>query len=81
MQLEQPLHGAILAAGPVQHRKHDLDLGAVRAHFDACGVAAFKRPDHLVTVTELPLTKVGKIDKKALRERLVAERSAELTAS
>ena len=60
---------------------HDLDLGAVRAHFDACGVAAFKRPDHLVTVTELPLTKVGKIDKKALRERLVAERSAELTAS
>lgn len=60
---------------------HDLDLGAVRAHFDACGVAAFKRPDHLVTVNELPLTKVGKIDKKALRERLVAERSAELTAS
>lgn len=60
----------------VLHEGHELDLAAVRAHFDTSGVAAFKRPDHLVTVDELPLTKVGKIDKKALREMLAAELSA-----
>jgi non-ribosomal peptide synthetase component E (peptide arylation enzyme) len=31
-------------------------------------VARYKIPEHLLTVAELPLTKVGKIDKKALRE-------------
>ena len=65
----------------VLHDGHALDLGSVRAHFDASGVAAFKRPDHLVTVDELPLTKVGKIDKKALRERLAAERTASDTSA
>ncbi len=54
----------------VLHDGHELDLAAVRAHFDASGVAAFKRPERLETVAELPLTKVGKIDKKALRELL-----------
>lgn len=57
----------------VLHDGHDLDLDHVRAHFDASGVAAFKRPEHLITVNELPLTKVGKIDKKALRKRLARE--------
>lgn len=60
----------------VLHDGCELDLAAVRAHFDTSGVAAFKRPDHLVTVAELPLTKVGKIDKKALREMLAAELTA-----
>ncbi|GAA3217910.1 (2,3-dihydroxybenzoyl)adenylate synthase [Pseudonocardia petroleophila] len=34
------------------------------------GVARFKRPERLELVGELPVTKVGKIDKKALRGRL-----------
>jgi 2,3-dihydroxybenzoate-AMP ligase len=34
-------------------------------------VARFKYPDHLVFVSELPSTKVGKIDKKALRDDIV----------
>ena len=51
-------------------------LEEIRASMDAIGVARFKLPEHLVLVEELAATKVGKIDKKALRadiaERLVA---------
>tara|TARA_R100000935_G_C2701260_1_gene110394 strand:+ start:318 stop:497 length:180 start_codon:yes stop_codon:yes gene_type:complete len=39
------------------------------------GVAAFKIPEHLVVVDELPTTKVGKINKKDLRAD-IAERLA-----
>jgi 2,3-dihydroxybenzoate-AMP ligase len=42
-------------------------LAEVRAALELAEVARFKLPEELVTVTELPLTKVGKIDKKALR--------------
>ena len=49
------------------------------ASMDASGVARFKLPEHLVLVEELASTKVGKIDKKALRadiaDRLAAERA------
>jgi 2-hydroxy-7-methoxy-5-methyl-1-naphthoate---CoA ligase len=48
----------------------EVTLEAIRAHFDASGVAAYKWPERLELVTALPMTKVGKIDKKALRERL-----------
>lgn len=43
-------------------------LQDIRAAFTALEVARYKIPEHLLTVAELPLTKVGKIDKKALRE-------------
>ena len=43
-------------------------LDAVRAHLHDAGVAAFKLPDRLESVADLPMTKVGKIDKRALRE-------------
>jgi len=42
-------------------------LAEVRAEMERVGVARFKLPDHLVLVDELAVTKVGKIDKKALR--------------
>jgi 2,3-dihydroxybenzoate-AMP ligase len=48
----------------------DITLGAIRAGMAAAGVARFKWPERLETVTELPVTTVGKLDKKALRERL-----------
>jgi len=35
---------------------------------NAAGVARFKLPERLVVVEELPTTKVGKLDKKAIRE-------------
>lgn len=50
---------------------HEPTLASVRAHLEAQGIAAFKLPDRLETVPEIPMTKVGKLDKKALREDLV----------
>jgi salicylate---CoA ligase len=50
-------------------------LTDIRDGMAAAGVAAFKWPERLELVTELPVTKVGKLDKKALRERLAVERT------
>lgn len=49
---------------------HEPTLAVVRAHLEAQGVAAFKLPDRLEVVGEIPVTKVGKLDKRALREDL-----------
>ena len=49
---------------------HQVSLAAISDGMAAAGVARFKWPERLETVTELPVTKVGKLDKKALRERL-----------
>ena len=48
----------------------DITLGAICDGLAAAGVARFNWPERLEIVTELPVTKVGKLDKKALRERL-----------
>lgn len=53
-----------LAAG------HRVDLDDVVAVMDAAGVARFKRPERLEVVADMPLTKVGKIDKKTLRDQI-----------
>ena len=50
---------------------HELDLADVAEAFAARGVAAFKVPERLAVLDELPHTPVGKPDKAALR-RLVA---------
>jgi salicylate---CoA ligase len=42
-------------------------LAEITAAMDATGVARYKFPERLELVSELPATKVGKIDKKALR--------------
>jgi 2,3-dihydroxybenzoate-AMP ligase len=44
-----------------------VSLAEIRRSMEDAGVARFKLPDRLELVTELPTTKVGKIDKKALR--------------
>lgn len=46
-----------------------VDLAAVREVMLDAGLARFKLPERLVTVDALPMTGVGKIDKKALRAR------------
>lgn len=45
-----------------------LSLESVRAALTTMLVARHKLPEDLLVVDELPLTKVGKIDKKRLRD-------------
>jgi 2,3-dihydroxybenzoate-AMP ligase len=47
-------------------------LHDVVANMQSAGVAKFKQPERLVVVDRIPTTKVGKIDKKALREDICA---------
>jgi len=51
------------------------NLDELRASMQARGVARYKWPERLELVGELLSTKIGKIDKRALREDL-AERLA-----
>ncbi|RFU22139.1 2,3-dihydroxybenzoate-AMP ligase [Geodermatophilus marinus] len=53
-----------------------LTLDAVRASMAAAGIASFTWPEHLEIVDELATTKVGKIDKKALREDIAQRLTA-----
>ncbi|WP_328770152.1 (2,3-dihydroxybenzoyl)adenylate synthase [Streptomyces sp. NBC_00286] len=47
-------------------------LDTIRAAMEEAGVARFKLPERIVCVEELAATKVGKIDKKALRADIAA---------
>lgn len=58
-----------------------LDLDEAREAMIERGVAAYKLPEHLVLVPGLPQTKVGKIDKKALREDIAERLHTTITAS
>ena len=51
-------------------------LDDVRAAMEQAGVARYKWPERLEIVPALPATKVGKIDKKALRAEIAARLSA-----
>jgi len=48
----------------------------IRRFLRELGVAEFKLPDRVESVSELPLTPVGKVDKKQLRQRLATRQSA-----
>jgi len=50
-----------------------LTLDAIRDDMASAGVARFKWPERLEVVAELPVTKMGKLDKKALRDLLAKE--------
>ncbi|MFJ8113704.1 (2,3-dihydroxybenzoyl)adenylate synthase [Streptomyces sp. NPDC096132] len=58
---------------------HEPALADVHRVMERSGVARFKFPDRLVSVPELAATKVGKIDKKALRADIVRRLDAEKT--
>ena len=50
----------------------DVTLGTICDGMATAGVARFKWPERLEIVAELPVTKMGKLDKKALRDLLRA---------
>jgi 2,3-dihydroxybenzoate-AMP ligase len=49
-------------------------LAELRAHLLARDVAEYKLPDRLELIDRLPLTKVGKVDKRRLREVILEPR-------
>lgn len=52
------------------HKGRHITLDDIRAVMQEANVAAYKLPEVLIVTEEIPLTKVGKIDKKALRDDL-----------
>ncbi|MFC9935909.1 MULTISPECIES: (2,3-dihydroxybenzoyl)adenylate synthase [Glutamicibacter] len=56
-------------------------LDRIREEIEQAGVAAFKIPERLVILDELPTTKVGKINKKELRADIKARLDAENPAN
>jgi 2,3-dihydroxybenzoate-AMP ligase len=57
-----------------------ITLPEIRAFMEQAEVARYKFPEHLVVVGELPATKVGKIDKKALREDIARRLAMDVSA-
>ncbi|MGH3760841.1 (2,3-dihydroxybenzoyl)adenylate synthase [Actinophytocola sp.] len=74
--LPDPEYGEQVCVCVVLHSGQKLTLERVRALFTERGVARFKHPQRLEVVAELPLTPVGKVDKKALRALILARDSA-----
>jgi 2,3-dihydroxybenzoate-AMP ligase len=53
-----------------------ISLSEIRGGPEAAGVAKFKWPERLEIMAELPVTKMGKLDKKALRDMLAGRSTA-----
>lgn len=54
----------------VPHPGQQVSLAETRTVMEQAGVAHFKLPDRLILVSTLPVTSVGKVDKKALRAEI-----------
>lgn len=54
----------------VKHGAAAPDVPALGRHLEALGMAKFKWPERIETIETLPLTKVGKLDKAILRDRI-----------
>ena len=49
-----------------------IDLGSINAWLRERGLAAYKLPDRLQVLREFPLTRLGKVNRKALAEQVLA---------
>lgn len=70
--MPDPLLGERLCVYVVPRDGAQVTLDDFTAVMDAAGVARFKLPEALVVVDRLPVTKVGKIDKKTIRADVLA---------
>jgi len=50
-----------------------VDLATLSAYLEERGVARFKWPERIEVVDALPVTNVGKVDKKKLRDDIAAK--------
>lgn len=66
-----PVYGERVAAVVRLRPGSHLDIGNIRDHFSAQGVARQKTPEYLVIVDDLPRTPLGKIQKMALRKEIL----------
>ncbi|WBO65003.1 (2,3-dihydroxybenzoyl)adenylate synthase [Streptomyces camelliae] len=64
--LPHPVLGECVGVCVVPVPGSEPTLARIRAHFEERGVAAFKHPDELRLAPTLPLTAVGKVDRKRL---------------
>ena len=55
-------------------------VGSLGAFLHAKGLAKFKLPERIETIAEFPLTRVGKVDKQALRAMIAARLESETAA-
>jgi 2,3-dihydroxybenzoate-AMP ligase len=77
--MPHPVLGEQTCAYLVLRPDDSLDLAALAAYLDGRGVARFKWPERLEIVDALPVTNVGKVDKKKLREDIAATLAREST--
>ena len=56
------------------------DLAALRAHLEDFGLAKFKWPERVEFIDAIALTKVGKVDKAAMRKALIERLAADEAA-
>ncbi|MBN9101106.1 MULTISPECIES: (2,3-dihydroxybenzoyl)adenylate synthase [unclassified Pseudonocardia] len=70
--MPDPVMGEKVCVYVVARPGSTVTLDEVRESMHAAGVAKYKLPERLELVTELATTKVGKIDKKALRADVAA---------
>jgi 2,3-dihydroxybenzoate-AMP ligase len=73
VSMPDPVLGERLCLVVTQLMGHPLTLESVREFMTSQGLAAFKLPERIEVVDSMPLTKVGKIDKRALREAIAAK--------
>jgi 2,3-dihydroxybenzoate-AMP ligase len=65
--MPDPALGERICVYVVPQSGRTVTLAEIRAGLEGMQIARFKLPERLVLVDELPSTKVGKVDKKALR--------------
>ena len=75
--MPDPVLGEKICAYVIPQPGQSLDLEALRAFLEAAKIARFKLPERLELVERFPLTSVGKISKKSLREDIAAKLRAE----
>lgn len=70
--MPDPLLGERVCLYVVPTAGTTLGLDQIRSHLTSLGIAAYKLPDRLEIVSSIPITKIGKLDKKALRDDIAA---------